>query len=154
MLFHARVATEHPDAPFGIDEVATGLVDKLVGRHPHVFAAGEQVATAADQDRRWDELKRAEKQRESSVDGVATVQPAVALAAKLTSRTAKARAARGPAARRRRRPVRHCSGWPRPRSSAAAATRRPRCARPPASSRHGCGRRRRPPPRTGSIRTR
>lgn len=90
VLFHARVATEHPDAPFGIDEVATGLVDKLVGRHPHVFAAGEQVATAADQDRRWDELKRAEKQRESSVDGVATVQPAVALAAKLTSRTAKA----------------------------------------------------------------
>ncbi|KAA1025598.1 MazG family protein [Pseudonocardia sp. EV170527-09] len=90
VLFHARVATEHPDAPFGIDEVATGLVDKLVGRHPHVFAAGEQVATAADHDRRWDELKRAEKQRESSVDGVATVQPAVALAAKLTSRTAKA----------------------------------------------------------------
>ncbi|MEJ8280399.1 MazG family protein [Pseudonocardia spirodelae] len=90
VLFHARVAVEHPGAPFGIDEVATGLVDKLVGRHPHVFAAGEAVATAADQDRRWDELKRAEKQRESSVDGVATSQPAVALAAKLTSRTAKA----------------------------------------------------------------
>ncbi|SFO30662.1 XTP/dITP diphosphohydrolase [Pseudonocardia ammonioxydans] len=90
VLFHARVATEHPDSAFGIDDVATGLVDKLVGRHPHVFAAGEAVATAADQDRRWDELKRAEKQRESSVDGVATAQPAVALAAKLASRTAKA----------------------------------------------------------------
>ncbi|ANY06076.1 MazG family protein [Pseudonocardia sp. HH130630-07] len=90
VLFHARVATEHPDTPFGIDEVATGLVDKLVGRHPHVFAAGEHVATAADQDRRWDELKRAEKQRGSSLDGVAAAQPAVALAAKLTSRTARA----------------------------------------------------------------
>ncbi|MBP2370943.1 MazG family protein [Pseudonocardia parietis] len=91
VLFHARVAAEHPGTPFAIDEVATGLVDKLVGRHPHVFAEGERVATAADQDRRWDELKRSEKQRESSVDGVATAQPAVALAAKLASRTAKAR---------------------------------------------------------------
>ena len=90
VLFHARVAAEHPDTPFGIDEVATGLVDKLVGRHPHVFASGERVVTAADQDRRWDELKRTEKQRESSVDGVAAAQPAVALAAKLASRTAKA----------------------------------------------------------------
>ncbi|MBN9735961.1 MULTISPECIES: MazG family protein [unclassified Pseudonocardia] len=94
VLFHARVAAEHADAPFGIDEVATGLVDKLVGRHPHVFPAGddagEEVRTAADQDRRWDELKRAEKQRESSLDGVAAAQPAVALAAKLASRTAKA----------------------------------------------------------------
>ncbi|BBF99785.1 MULTISPECIES: MazG family protein [Pseudonocardia] len=90
VLFHARVAAEHPDGPFDIDRVATGLVDKLVGRHPHVFGTGERVATAQDQDRRWDELKRAEKQRESSVDGVATAQPAVALAAKLTSRTARA----------------------------------------------------------------
>ncbi|MEU6698133.1 MazG family protein [Pseudonocardia sp. NPDC046786] len=90
VLFHARVAAEHPDDPFGIDPVATGLVDKLVGRHPHVFGTGERVATAQDQDRRWDELKRAEKQRESSVDGVATAQPAVALAAKLASRTARA----------------------------------------------------------------
>lgn len=90
VLFHARIATEHPERPFGIDDVAAGLVDKLVGRHPHVFADGERVRTAADQDRRWDELKRAEKQRDSSVDGVATGQPAVALAAKLASRTAKA----------------------------------------------------------------
>ncbi|NIB32727.1 hypothetical protein HBB16_14890 [Pseudonocardia sp. MCCB 268] len=80
MLFHARVAAEDPDLPFGIDEVATGLVDKARRAAPHVFAAGEQVATAADQDRRWDELKRAE-QRDSSVNGVATAQPAVALAA-------------------------------------------------------------------------
>ncbi|MEQ3551689.1 MazG family protein [Pseudonocardia nematodicida] len=90
VLFHARVAAEDPGSPFGIDDVATGLVDKLVGRHPHVFASGERVVTAADQDRRWDELKRTEKQRDSSVDGVAMAQPAVALAAKLASRTAKA----------------------------------------------------------------
>lgn len=89
VLFHARVAAEGPD-PFTIDDVAADLVAKLVGRHPHVFAGTETVDTAERQEHRWEELKRAEKQRESSVDGVATAQPAVALAAKLTSRTSRA----------------------------------------------------------------
>lgn len=90
VLFHARIATEQADAPFGVDEVAGDLVAKLVGRHPHVFAGTERIETAERQEHRWEELKRAEKQRESSVDGVAMGQPAVALAAKLTSRTARA----------------------------------------------------------------
>lgn len=91
VLFHARVAAEAPEQPFDVDGVASDLVGKLVGRHPHVFAAtGDRVDTAEAQDLRWDELKRAEKKRESSVDGVATGQPAVALAAKLASRTARA----------------------------------------------------------------
>ncbi len=90
VLFHARVAAEYAADPFDVDDVATGLVDKLVGRHPHVFADGDSVESADAQDRRWDEIKRAEKKRESSVDGVATGQPAVALAAKLASRTARA----------------------------------------------------------------
>ncbi|GAA3060521.1 MazG family protein [Pseudonocardia yunnanensis] len=94
VLFHARIAAE-PDptetgAPFDIDDVATDLVAKLVGRHPHVFAGTEQIDSAQRQEHRWEELKRAEKQRESSVDGVPLGQPAVALAAKLTSRTARA----------------------------------------------------------------
>ncbi len=91
VLFHARVAAESAEDPFDVDDVAAGLVDKLVGRHPHVFTpTRERVASADEQDLRWDELKRAEKKRESSVDGVATGQPAVALAAKLASRTARA----------------------------------------------------------------
>jgi NTP pyrophosphatase (non-canonical NTP hydrolase) len=90
VLFHARVAAEHSARPFTIDDVAGDLVAKLVGRHPHVFAGSEQIDTAERQERRWEELKRAEKQRESSVDGVPLGQPAVALAAKLTSRTARA----------------------------------------------------------------
>ncbi len=89
VLFHARVAQETPDG-FGIDAVATGLVAKLVARHPHVFAGSEQVYTASEQEIRWDELKRTEKRRQSSVDGVALGQPAVALAAKLVSRAMKA----------------------------------------------------------------
>ncbi|HZG92129.1 MAG TPA: MazG family protein [Pseudonocardia sp.] len=94
VLFHARVAAEHPTDPFDVDDVAGELVAKLVGRHPHVFAGSsgsrEVVDTAERQEHRWEELKRAEKQRGSSVDGVPLGQPAVALAAKLTSRTARA----------------------------------------------------------------
>ena len=89
VLFHARVAQEAPDG-FDIDAVATELVTKLVGRHPHVFAGSEKVCTAADQELRWEQLKGAEKRRASSVDGVALAQPAVALAAKLAARTVKA----------------------------------------------------------------
>jgi XTP/dITP diphosphohydrolase len=94
VLFHARVAAEsdptEAGSPFDIDDVATDLVAKLVGRHPHVFAGTEQIDSAQRQEHRWEELKRAEKQRESSVDGVPLGQPAAALAAKLTSRTARA----------------------------------------------------------------
>lgn len=90
VLFHARIAAEHPTDPFDVDDVAADLVAKLVGRHPHVFAGSETVETAERQELRWEELKRAEKRRDSSVDGVATSQPAVALAAKLVGRTARA----------------------------------------------------------------
>jgi XTP/dITP diphosphohydrolase len=94
VLFHARVAAdgspELDGAAFDIDDVAGDLVAKLVGRHPHVFAGTERIDTAERQEHRWEELKRAEKQRGSSVDGVPLGQPALALAAKLTSRTARA----------------------------------------------------------------
>ncbi len=89
VLFHARVAQDRPGG-FDIDAVAADLVTKLIARHPHVFAGGEEVSTAAEQEIRWEQLKRIEKRRESSVDGVALAQPAVALAAKLVSRATKA----------------------------------------------------------------
>jgi len=90
VLFHSRIAAEDPGAPFTVDDVAADLVAKLVGRHPHVFAGSEVVETAERQEHRWEELKRAEKSRESSVDGVPLGQPAIALGAKLTNRTARA----------------------------------------------------------------
>lgn len=90
VLFHARLATEDPAEPFDVNDVAADLVAKLVSRHPHVFADPGQVDTAERQNHRWEELKRVEKQRDSSVDGVPHAQPAVALAAKLTSRTVRA----------------------------------------------------------------
>jgi XTP/dITP diphosphohydrolase len=91
VLFHSRVAQEDPADPFSIDDVAAELVAKLVGRHPHVFAGGDPaVRDASSQQHRWEELKQQEKRRESTVDGVATGQPALALAAKLVARTARA----------------------------------------------------------------
>ena len=39
VVFHARVAEEHGDEPFDIDDVAAGIVAKLVRRHPHVFGS-------------------------------------------------------------------------------------------------------------------
>ncbi|HEV7829866.1 MAG TPA: MazG family protein [Pseudonocardiaceae bacterium] len=89
VLFHARIAQDMPGG-FDIDSVAGDLVTKLVTRHPHVFAGSEEVSTAADQELRWEQLKRTEKRRESSIDGIALGQPAVALVAKLVSRTMKA----------------------------------------------------------------
>lgn len=94
VLFHARIAAETPrdEGGFDIDDVAGDLVDKLVRRHPHVFteAAGRQPEpwTAADQQQRWDELKKTELGKSGVLDGVAFGQPAVALAAKLGSRAA------------------------------------------------------------------
>jgi XTP/dITP diphosphohydrolase len=90
VLFHARIAQEAPES-FSIDDVAASLVAKLVGRHPHVFDGGDPaVRDAGTQQVRWEELKQEEKQRESSVDGVAMGQPALALAAKLVQRTTRA----------------------------------------------------------------
>ncbi|MDR7302680.1 MazG family protein [Haloactinomyces albus] len=91
VLFHARVATEDSADPFDVDEVASKLVSKLVSRHPHVFSEAENIHDAESQHLRWEELKQQEKRRESSMDGVATGQPAVALAAKLAQRAARAR---------------------------------------------------------------
>jgi XTP/dITP diphosphohydrolase len=90
VLFHARIAAEGGVGAFDVDDVASELVTKLVGRHPHVFAGSETLATAAEQETRWEELKRAEKQRSSAVDGVPLGLPAVALAAKLVSRAHRA----------------------------------------------------------------
>ena len=94
VLFHARLAEEaHPEQRFGIDDVAADLVAKLIRRHPHVFARTEPDAqdfSAGDQQLSWDAIKKVEKRRESVTDGIALGQPALALAAKLVSRSSRA----------------------------------------------------------------
>ena len=79
VLFHARIAAE--DRRFGIDDVARGLVDKLVRRHPHVFAAadGDVELDADGVQRNWDALKAEEKGGQGPLDGIPAGMPGLAL---------------------------------------------------------------------------
>jgi len=81
VAFHARLAEEAEPA-WSVDDVAGDLVDKLVRRHPHVFAGGP----ADDLEATWDALKAAEKGRTSVTEGVPMGQPALSLARKLQQR--------------------------------------------------------------------
>jgi XTP/dITP diphosphohydrolase len=98
VYFHARVASEtaREEGGFDLDDVAGGIVDKLVYRHPHVFA-GLEVADAAEVDSNWETLKAAEKQRSSPLDGIPVALPALSLADKVLGRLAKAGVAPAPA---------------------------------------------------------
>ena len=90
VYFHARIAAEidEDDGGFTIDDVAAGIIDKLVHRHPHVFA-GLDVADAAEVEANWEALKASEKQRASVLDGVPMALPALHLADKVVGRAAK-----------------------------------------------------------------
>ncbi|MBU2668798.1 MazG family protein [Actinoplanes bogorensis] len=90
IVLHARLAEELPeDEAWTVDDVAAGLVDKMVRRNPHVFA-GVEVADLDEITRNWDDIKKAEKTRDSALDGIALSQPALSLAAKILSRTHRA----------------------------------------------------------------
>ncbi|WP_070195105.1 MazG family protein [Streptomyces oceani] len=85
VVFHARIAEDDPEEPFSVDDVAATIVEKLIGRHPHVFGA-ESAATPEDVKAHWLRTKADEKRRDSVTEGVPIDQPALALAAKLGSR--------------------------------------------------------------------
>ncbi len=84
VLFHSAVSEE-----FTIDDVAAGLADKMVRRHPHVFA-GEEAPTAERVLELWNAAKVAEKRSRTSVlDGVPASMPALALAQKVLGKGEK-----------------------------------------------------------------
>jgi len=103
-VFHARIAAERDDGTgYTIDDVADGIVAKLVRRHPHVFS--DVTVSGADEVKaNWDEIKREDKRSRaernglraagqaapSALDGVPFGQPALALATQLQSRAARA----------------------------------------------------------------
>jgi XTP/dITP diphosphohydrolase len=90
VAFHARIAQEHPDSPFGIDDVAAGIVDKLVRRHPHVFADSD-ADTADEVAAGWEQIKADEKpHRTSPLDGIPQALPALARASKAAERLSAA----------------------------------------------------------------
>jgi len=81
IAFHSEIASER-DA-FDIDDVARGINDKLIARHPHVFADEEPPD---DLNAVWEQRKRAEKKRTSSLDGIPVSLPVLARANKVLMR--------------------------------------------------------------------
>lgn len=96
VVFHSRIASESEG--WDIDDVAGGIVDKLVRRHPHVFGADSDyahlapVGTSDDETltRNWAAIKAAEKSRTSALDGIPATLPALSWAQKSWRRAAEA----------------------------------------------------------------
>ena len=104
VVFHARVASERTDGTgFTIDDVANGIADKLVRRHPHVFGS-VTVSGAGEVRSNWAAIKAQERAEAaaaagggpvSALDGVPMGQPALSLAAQLLRRAEAAGAPPG-----------------------------------------------------------
>lgn len=89
VLFHAEIAAGDADDPFDIDDVARGLTEKMVRRHPHVFA-GAVASTPEEVLVHWNAAKAAEKNERTSVlDGVSAHMPSLALAQKVIGKAAQ-----------------------------------------------------------------
>lgn len=94
VVFHSTIGAERGD--FTIDEVAEGVTQKLILRHPHVFG-DKKLARAQDVLDNWDQLKaderaasgKVEKVRESILDEVPVHFPALLEGLKLTKKAAK-----------------------------------------------------------------
>jgi len=94
VVFHAQMAREA--GSFDFEAVATGIADKMVRRHPHVFG-DVKVADADAQTVAWEEHKESERRAKASaegrsasvLDGVAAGLPALMRAVKLQRRAAR-----------------------------------------------------------------
>ena len=97
VVFHAQMARE--DGSFDFDQVARGIADKMIRRHPNVFGDDDSEArrSARAQMRSWEAQKAAEREaraeaegrRSSVLDGVALALPALLRAEKLQKRAAR-----------------------------------------------------------------
>ncbi len=85
IVFHTTLATEA--GAFGLAEVARGVHDKLVHRHPHVFGLVE-VADSDEVASNWESIKKAEKGRASVFDGIPVHLPALLYALKVHKKAA------------------------------------------------------------------
>lgn len=91
VVFHSQICSE--EGHFGFDDVATGIADKLVRRHPHVF--GEVQVSGSDEVlQNWDAIKKAEKgegdKPASIVAGIPKHLPALQKAHQIQKRAARA----------------------------------------------------------------
>ena len=92
VLFYAEMAQE--EKLFTLQDVTDNLSEKLIRRHPHVFANREGVATSAQVIQNWEEIKKSERantakeQAKSMLDEVPRSLPALMEASKLGSKAA------------------------------------------------------------------
>ena len=90
VIFHSDIAAEA--GQFTLEDVASHMTAKMIGRHPHVFGTDDEraamnIRTADDVMAVWDDLKSSEKPGRTSVlDGIPQSMPALALADKLLGR--------------------------------------------------------------------
>jgi len=82
VIFHAEIAAE-ADPGFDVEDVARGIADKLVARHPYVFATAE---VPGDLHFTWEQRKAVEKGRTSALQGIHEQLPSLARAHKIISR--------------------------------------------------------------------
>jgi MazG family protein len=82
IVFLARIAEEN--GQFTIDDVAAGINDKLVRRHPHIFA-GVKVENADEVKANWEQIKIAEKNKQSVISDYPPSMPALLLANRIAS---------------------------------------------------------------------
>ena len=87
VAFHADMARR--DGEFTVEDLFSALIAKLVRRHPHVFG-DMKLETAGEVAGQWEAIKRKEGGRDSVVDSIPSAMPALALAAALQRRAAKA----------------------------------------------------------------
>ena len=88
VYFHSRMAEEDKEQPFDIEDIAKGVADKLIRRHPHVFS-DTVVSSGNEVLENWEAQKAVEKGRTSAIDGVPLAQPALTLVSKLLYRASK-----------------------------------------------------------------
>ena len=94
VVFHSTIGAEKGD--FTVNDVAAGVSEKLILRHPHVFG-DEKLEKAQDVLDNWDTLKanerkasgKPEKAKDSMLDEVPVHFPGLLEALKLTKRAAK-----------------------------------------------------------------
>lgn len=92
VVYHAQMARE--DGHFSFPDIAAGIAEKLVRRHPHVFGDLD-VPDAAAQTVQWEEQKARERAAKaqggpvSALDGLTTTLPAMTRALKLQNRAAR-----------------------------------------------------------------
>ncbi len=87
-VFHAVIAEER--GGFTMDDLLDNLAEKLIRRHPHVFADAEIIDSQA-QVANWEKIKKAEKgdERRSALSGVPPHLPALLKAQKITEKAAR-----------------------------------------------------------------